>query len=66
MTKVDGVEEEEQYATAVEVDGIRRTLHTFMKQQAASNEAMKKSLNDVLEPLTKLGGQPVEDKRLKL
>lgn len=62
MAKVDGIEEEEHYTTSVEVDGIRRTLDSFMKSQEASNEAMKKSLDDVLATLTRLGGQPVEDK----
>jgi len=32
-----GVEEEEQYATAVEVNGIRRTLDSFMKEQDVHN-----------------------------
>jgi flagellar hook-associated protein FlgK len=62
MAKIDGTEEEEQYATAVEVDGIRRTLDQFMKRQYASNEAMKKSLDDVLLSLSKLSVSAVEDK----
>jgi len=62
MAKIDGIEEEEQYATAVEVDGIRRTLDQFMKRQDASNEAMKKSLDDVLLSLSKLSVSAVEDK----
>ena len=62
MAKIDGTEEEEQYATAAEVDGIRRTLDQFMKRQDASNEAMKKSLDDVLLSLSKLSVSAVEDK----
>lgn len=61
--KVDGIEvEEEQYATAVEVDGIRRTLDSFMKKQDASNDAMKKGLEDVLATITKLGISQAQDK----
>ena len=57
-----GVDDEEQYATAVEVDGIRRTLDAFMKKQDANNESMKKSLDDVLNSLSKLTTFSVEDK----
>ena len=62
MVKMAGVDDEEQYATAVEVDGIRRTLDAFMKKQDASNESMKKSLDDVLNSLSKLTTFTVEDK----
>jgi len=62
MAKGDGVKEEEQYATVVEVDGIRRTLDTFMKRQEASNDAMKRGLDDVLLTLSKLSTTTVEDK----
>ena len=62
MGKVGTSPVDEQYATSVEVDGIRRTLTDFMKTQEASNEAMKKGLDDVLTTLAKLGGSSVEDK----
>ena len=62
MVKMAGVDDEEQYATAVEVDGIRRTLDAFMKKQDANNESMKKSLDDVLNSLSKLTTFSVEDK----
>jgi len=62
MGKVGTSPVDEQYATSVEVDGIRRTLTDFMKTQEASNEAMKKGLDDVLTTLAKLGGSLVEDK----
>jgi len=53
MGKVGTSPVDEQYATSVEVDGIRRTLTDFMKTQEASNEAMKKGLDDVLTTPTK-------------
>jgi len=62
MVKMAGVDDEEQYATSVEVDGIRRTLDAFMKKQDANNESMKKSLDDVLNSLSKLTTFSVEDK----
>ena len=62
MGKVGAAPEDEQYATSVEVDGIRRTLTNFMKTQEASNEAMKKGLDDVLTTLAKLNGPSVDDK----
>ena len=62
MTKINGTEAEDPYATAVEVDGIRRTIDNFMKRQEASNDALKKSLDDVLSSLSKLSINPVEDK----
>ena len=46
MAKVNETEEDEQYATSVEVDGIRRTLTSLMQKQWASNEAMQKSSED--------------------
>lgn len=38
-----------QFATATEVDGIRRTLDEFMKTQDQVNQSIKDSLNKILQ-----------------
>lgn len=45
---VDDEETETQYATAVEVYGIRRTLDQFMKRQEENNSMMKAKLDKLL------------------
>lgn len=57
---------ENMYATAEEVDGIRRTLDSFMKDQEKHNDSVKKSLDDLMKILTskneKLGTSTLETK----
>ena len=54
------------YATADEVDGIRRTLDSFMKTQEQRNLSMENTLDKILGKLDKLSsreGTPIpEDK----
>lgn len=40
MGRADGSPDDTQFATADEVDGIRRTLDEFMKTQEAHNQAV--------------------------
>ena len=60
MVKATGGEVEvEEYATADEVDGIRRTLDSFMKKQEKHNDKMSSTLDKLLVTIDKLA---VEDK----
>jgi hypothetical protein len=63
-TPTDG--EVEEYATADEVDGIRRTLDKFMKKQDERHDALEGTLDKLLLSLNKLTGQatipPPEDR----
>jgi len=44
----------EEYATAVEVNGIRRTLDSFMKTQEQCNTSMEQTLDKIVGKLDKL------------
>lgn len=63
MNPTDG--EVEEYATATEVDGIRRTLDKFMKKQDERHDALEGTLDKLLLSLNKLTAQttvpPPED-----
>jgi hypothetical protein len=50
----------QQYATAVEVDGIRRTLDKFMKDQETQNSNMNSSLDKLLR-LAEISGAKLQD-----
>ena len=52
LTSPDGVLEE--YATTAEVNGIRRTLDSFMKDQELRNTSMENTLDKILGKLDKL------------
>jgi len=43
-----------QFATATEVDGIRRTLDSFMKQQEDHNHQLNSKFYQVMSYLTKM------------
>ena len=53
MVEVTEKKQEELYATAVEVDGIRRTLDLFMKEQKQQNDSITESLDEIRQLLTK-------------
>ena len=57
MTKIDDVVQE-AYATATEVNGIRRTLDEFMKTQDQQNERVQKNFDDLFLAIQKITGQP--------
>lgn len=58
MAKIgDERKEDEQYATAVEVDGIRRTLDIFMKQQEVQNEKLSASLDQLMASMSKVAAK---------
>jgi hypothetical protein len=44
----------EEYATVVEVNGIRRTLDSFMKTQEQRNTSMEQTLDKIVGKLDKL------------
>ena len=46
--------EVEEYATAVEVNGIRRTLYAFMQKQEERNTSMESTLDKILGKIDKL------------
>jgi len=48
VNRTDPVESN-QFATAAEVDGIRRTLDEFMKSQEETNNTVKASLDQLLK-----------------
>ena len=49
---------QEAYATATEVNGIRRTLDEFMKTQDQQNERVQKNFDDLFLAIQKITGQP--------
>jgi hypothetical protein len=53
----------EEYATAEEVDGIRRTLDSFMKKQDEHNDSMESTLERILGCIEKLSraGIPIAE-----
>lgn len=57
MVRADG-SDDIQFATADEVDGIRRTLDEFMKTQEAHNQAVQKNFDQLMGYLHKLAAQP--------
>lgn len=50
----DGSPGEMQFATATEVDGIRRTLDSFMKKQEDHNRQLNSMFDQVMSYLTKM------------
>lgn len=51
--KDDNIVEVEEYATVTEVDGIRRTLYQFMKQQELFNVKMTNTMDQLMELMMK-------------
>jgi hypothetical protein len=55
-----------RYAAAAEVDGLRRTVDSFMKQQEQHNETMALNLDQIMSYMPRIGAQvgvyPREDK----
>lgn len=54
IVTADGSPGEMQFATATEVDGIRPTLDSFMKQQEDQNRQLNSKFDQVMSYLTKM------------
>jgi hypothetical protein len=51
MAKLDAIPEGTEFASALEVNGIRNTLDQFMKKQDLFNDAFQKGLDKILSKL---------------